>query len=86
MWSIAALWVICSSQARNDASARKRPKTVEGAQERVLADVLGLVAARDPRGDAHDHVAVALDERLERTQVPAQGRLHVGVVGVGRRA
>src|SRR4051795_9869550 len=35
-------------------------EAVEGAQEGVLADVLGLFAPGDPRRDANDHVAVAL--------------------------
>jgi hypothetical protein len=57
-------------------------QAVERAQERVLADVLGLLAPGDPRRDADDDVAVALHERFEGTQVAAQGRLHVGLVGV----
>src|SRR3954469_8825580 len=61
-------------------------QAVERAQERVLADVLGLLAPDDARRDADDDVAVALDERLERTQIAPQGRLHVAVVGVRRHA
>lgn len=41
-------------------------QSVEGSQEGVLADVLGLVVAHDPGGDAHDDVPMALDEPLER--------------------
>jgi hypothetical protein len=55
---------------------------VERAQERVLADVLGLLAADDARRDAHDDVAVAFDERLERAQIAAERRLDVRVIGV----
>jgi hypothetical protein len=58
---------------------------VEGAQERVLADVLGIGAAGDAAGDAEDDVAVALHERLEGMQIPAQRRLDVRVVALGRR-
>ena len=42
---------------------------MEGAQERVLADVLGLVVADDSRGNAHDDVPMALDEPLEGGEV-----------------
>src|SRR3954451_8182635 len=58
------------------------PEAMERPQERVLADVLGLLAARDPGGDPDDDVAMALHQRLERVEVAAQRRLHVGVVGV----
>jgi hypothetical protein len=45
---------------------------VEGAQERVLAHVLGLVVADDARRDAHDDIAMALDEPLECAEVAAR--------------
>src|SRR5919107_1472584 len=61
-------------------------EAVERAQERVLADVLGVLAAGDPARDAEHDVAVSLDERLERAQVAPQGRLDVGVVALGGRA
>ena len=57
-------------------------EAVERAQERVLADVLGVVASRDPSGDAEHDVAMALDERLEGAQVTAQGGLHVRVIAL----
>jgi hypothetical protein len=44
-------------------------QSVEGSQERVLADVLGLVVAHDPGGNAHDDVPMTLDEPLERGMV-----------------
>jgi hypothetical protein len=46
---------------------------VEGAEERVLADILGLVGADDPRGHPDDDRPVAVDELLERAQFAARG-------------
>ena len=61
-------------------------EAVEGAQERVLADVLGLVGADDPRRHAHDDGAVAVDELLEGAQLPARrARDELGIADfVGR--
>jgi hypothetical protein len=61
-------------------------EAVEGAQEGVLADVLGVGAAGDPARDPEHDVAVALDEGLEGAQIAAQGGLHVGVVVLRRGA
>ena len=41
-------------------------QAVERAEERILADVLGLVGADDPRRHSHDHGPVTVDELLER--------------------
>ena len=48
-------------------------EAMEGAQEGVLAHVLGILAAHHAGSDPHDDLAVALDELLERAQV-ARGR------------
>ena len=61
-------------------------QAVERAQERVLADVLGLVGADDPRGHPYDDGPVAVDELLERAQLPARGALdELGIVDLLRR-
>jgi hypothetical protein len=70
------LCVIRSSHERNGASP----------QERVLADVLGLVGADDPRGHAYDDGPMAVDELLERGQLPARrARDELGIVDLLRR-
>jgi hypothetical protein len=67
--------------------AAEPAEPVEGAQERVLADVVGAVAPDDAGGDPEHHVAVALDERLEGAEVAAQRSPHEDgiLVGAGRR-
>ena len=45
-------------------------QAVERAQERILADVLGLLGADDPRRHSHDDGPVAVDELLERASSP----------------
>ena len=45
---------------------------VEGAQERVLTDVLRLVGSDDPGGYPDDDRAVAVDELLKRAQLAAR--------------
>ena len=81
-WSSAALWVIRSSHDAERRVAAEVLEPVEGAQERVLADVLGLVGADDPGGDPDDDRPVAVDELLERAQLAARGAPdELGVVG-----
>ena len=53
---------------------------MERAQEGVLGDVVGAVAADDPRGDPEHDGAVALDEQLEGREVSAQRPLHEDAV------
>ena len=61
-------------------------QAMERAQERVLADVLGLVGADDPRRHPHDHRPVAVDELPERAQLPARAAPdELGVVDLLRR-
>ena len=58
-------------------------QAVERSQERVLADVLGLVVAHDARGNAHHDVPMALDEPLERGEVAPSHTGDEDVVLVG---
>jgi hypothetical protein len=84
MWSIAALWVICSSQARNDASTGSARDGGRRAGTR-LADVLGLVAAAIRRRRARPRRDGA--RRAPRTHARSpRGSPARCVVGVGRRA
>ena len=46
---------------------------MEGPQEGVLADVLGLVGSHHASGDAEDDIRVALHELAESAQVAAAG-------------
>ena len=64
--------------------AAKGAEAVEGAQEGILADVLGVLGAHDPRGDPHDDVAMALDELLEGAQIPLGRETHELRVARGR--
>jgi hypothetical protein len=58
-------------------------QAVERAQERILADVLSLLGADDPRRHPHDHGPVAIDELLESAQLTARQAERSG--GSGRR-
>jgi hypothetical protein len=49
---------------------------MERPQECVLGDVLGVVGADEPRGEAHGRVVVALDERAERRNIARGGARH----------
>ena len=61
-------------QPRAERSIAPEPlEPVEGAQERVLAHVLGFVGADDAGGDPDHHGPVAVDESFERTQLAARG-------------
>ena len=50
-------------------------KAMEGAQERVLADVCGVVWADDSRGYAKDDVAMSLHEPFERAKIASKRAL-----------
>ena len=61
-------------------------EAVEGAQERVLADVLGVLRADDPSRHADDHRPVTVHELRERVELATRGEPHeLGVVAVARR-
>lgn len=63
--------------------AAKLSQTMERAQERVLADVIGVVGSDDTAGDPEDNVAVALYEPLEGVHVTVQRSLDQLLVGIG---
>jgi hypothetical protein len=56
---------------------------VKGAQECVLADVLGVFRTDDARRNAEHDAAVALHELLESGQLTLQGALDQGLVRLG---
>ena len=58
---------------------------MEGPQEGVLGEVLGLlVAGHQPCHHAEHDIAMALDELLEGVQVAAERGAHEGLIGIGR--
>ena len=66
-------------EVHRPATVRRQAKgaeAVEGTQEGILADVLGVLGAHDTRGDPHDDVAMALDELLEGAQIPLGRETH----------
>jgi hypothetical protein len=62
-------------------------EAVKRAQERVLADVVGIVRTDDPRGDAEDDPAMALHEGRTRSGRPSKVRsIRVSSGSMGRRS
>ena len=56
--------------------AAEGAEAVEGTQKGILADVLRVLGAHDSRRDAHDDVAMALDELLEGAQISLGREAH----------
>ena len=74
-WSSAALCVIRSSHERNGASPRKWCRRWNARRKASWLTSSASSGADDPRRHAHDDGPMALDELLERAQLPARRAL-----------